>query len=524
MVTNLFHSRDLRGEFLLTPLKNYHDYVIRTMSYKSGWGKVAFAVSQLAVGIFVYPLFATFALIGMGAKVFDIRSLHQCNENEKNRILEELRKNQDAPFSGTSYSVESNEEIIEKARISDFVQINNSQYKKISFKIKKSWEIPANIMDLSKEEKKLQLFHLLDSLKLSASDDFLGEKRLETVLEIEAEHDLELAKTTTKLFKDGSAKSAALGKIAKIAAQQNRLGEAKAIASTLEGGYKEEALFAIAKREFSNDLGKLKEMAGKIEREALRNKSLVEIVEIETQQSPKQAIVTLSIIDTYWQNYALVKLIEGAIQINDIILAENFLSQMTADNPNAKGFLMFNRKNEALLAIVKALKNAMPEKAKNFAEKITYYPVRSHALFEIVEAQANVNLEIAKKLSNLIQDQYWKALALLKITQAEKNTDLTDVESAIEEIKNPSNKVSALIEIAKAKEPDKPDLIEAKLFFKKMGDSCISSLAEIVKEEAKFNLAAAYKTAAELAISSGVKLGAQLEIAKKLSELIKSSS
>lgn len=81
-VKNVFNSQDLPGEFLLTPLKAYHQFFAEKIQANSGLYKAAWIIANVVSGIFAYPIFGILALLGMLIKPTGIPSLRKHNQDQ----------------------------------------------------------------------------------------------------------------------------------------------------------------------------------------------------------------------------------------------------------------------------------------------------------------------------------------------------------------------------------------------------------------------------------------------------------
>ncbi len=78
----LFNSQDLPGEFLVIPLKVYHQFFAEKLHASSGLAKVAWIVGNIATGVFAYPIFGILAVIGMIIKPRGIEALRNHNQEQ----------------------------------------------------------------------------------------------------------------------------------------------------------------------------------------------------------------------------------------------------------------------------------------------------------------------------------------------------------------------------------------------------------------------------------------------------------
>jgi len=85
-IKDIYKSEDLNGEFLVQPLKIYHSFFAKKIENRSGLKKVAWVVTNVATGIFDYPLLGLLASIGILVKLTGIPSLKMHNQSGKNRI------------------------------------------------------------------------------------------------------------------------------------------------------------------------------------------------------------------------------------------------------------------------------------------------------------------------------------------------------------------------------------------------------------------------------------------------------
>lgn len=85
-VKNIYNSEDLNGEFLLQPLKTYHNFFAKEIENSTGLKKGAWVVANVASGVFAYPLLGALAGLGMLVKLTGVNSLRKHNQSEKVKI------------------------------------------------------------------------------------------------------------------------------------------------------------------------------------------------------------------------------------------------------------------------------------------------------------------------------------------------------------------------------------------------------------------------------------------------------
>ncbi|WP_075882683.1 hypothetical protein [Candidatus Protochlamydia sp. W-9] len=101
-VKNIYKTEDLHGEFLLQPLKMYHNFFAKKIEASSGLKKSAWIVMNVATGIFAYPTLGALAGIGILVKLTGIYGLKKHNQSQKS-IIESIQ-------SGVKYSREFSDE------------------------------------------------------------------------------------------------------------------------------------------------------------------------------------------------------------------------------------------------------------------------------------------------------------------------------------------------------------------------------------------------------------------------------
>lgn len=95
-VKNIYKSEDLPGEFLLQPLKRYHNFFAKKIENCSNLKKGAWLVANIVTGIFAYPVFGALAGVGLLIKLTGMHGVKKHNKSEKTSI--------EAVRSGVKYS------------------------------------------------------------------------------------------------------------------------------------------------------------------------------------------------------------------------------------------------------------------------------------------------------------------------------------------------------------------------------------------------------------------------------------
>lgn len=86
LVKNIYRSEDLNGEFLLRPLKMYHNFFAKKIEHSSGLKKAVWLIANVVTGIFAYPVFGALAGLGLLVKLTGIKGLKKHNQSQKTSI------------------------------------------------------------------------------------------------------------------------------------------------------------------------------------------------------------------------------------------------------------------------------------------------------------------------------------------------------------------------------------------------------------------------------------------------------
>lgn len=104
-VKNIYNSEDLTGEFLLRPLKTYHNFFARKIENSLCLKKVAWLIANVVSGIFAYPVLGVLAGIGILVKLIGISDIKIHNQSQKNSFENiELGIKHSAVFTNNSSS------------------------------------------------------------------------------------------------------------------------------------------------------------------------------------------------------------------------------------------------------------------------------------------------------------------------------------------------------------------------------------------------------------------------------------
>jgi len=87
-ILNVFHSPDLHGEFLLTPVKVYHQFFAEKIEENSGWKAGMYVLANVVTGVFAYSILGVLALFGMLIKAIAIPFLRCYNNKIGERAIE----------------------------------------------------------------------------------------------------------------------------------------------------------------------------------------------------------------------------------------------------------------------------------------------------------------------------------------------------------------------------------------------------------------------------------------------------
>jgi len=156
-VRNIFNSEDLPGEIAIKPLKFYHTFFAQKINESSGLVKIAWVTTNIATGIFAYPLFGTMALVGVAISLIGIPSLRDHNKEQLTSITHNARIStmgeNNSTFSTRSvfeggcvmkmideFRVTPENHAAQFVEISDAVEKSNQQMKKVFLQLQGSFQ------------------------------------------------------------------------------------------------------------------------------------------------------------------------------------------------------------------------------------------------------------------------------------------------------------------------------------------------------------------------------------------------
>lgn len=84
---HLYYSRDLSGDFLVQPLKQYQQFFAEKIEQSEGLKQLAYRVAQVFTALLAYPILGTLAVIGTAFKLTGISALVKHNEKAKECLI-----------------------------------------------------------------------------------------------------------------------------------------------------------------------------------------------------------------------------------------------------------------------------------------------------------------------------------------------------------------------------------------------------------------------------------------------------